>query len=459
MIMKRIGLSVALLLFMLRGFGQQSGGISSGKADSVFRFSLQQSVQYALAHQPDVANAKYEEGKADAKVKEITGIGLPQITGSVNLMDYLQIPTTLIPGQFFGGPAGSFEPIKFGTQYNLTGELDGSQILFDGTYIVGLRAAKIYRTMSTQGFELDNINATASVTKAYYQALVSNWKLQMTKADANRLKKLMDETQKLYEAGFTEKVDYQRIKVSYNNLKTLETTMGRVLTLSYKMLKFQMGMPVNDSIALTDSLQTIPMNADMQADTSFMATNRIEFQMAQTNLFGDNELLKKDRYAYMPNLILFGSVNRVNQGATTDFFSGAQPWYPTALVGLKMNIPIFDGLQKNYRIQQDKYGVLEGELQLNTLKQSISLQISNSLTTLYNALADLKNQKENMELAQSVEHDTKIKYEAGTGSNLEVVDAETSLIEAETNYYNALYNALIAKVDYEQAKGTLLKNK
>lgn len=450
MINKRTSLSFALLLMVLQGYAQQ-------KADSIFRFSLQQSVQYALGHQPDVENAKYEEGKADAKVKEITGIGLPQISGSVNLLDYVQIPTTLIPGQFFGGPAGTFEPIKFGTQYNLTGELDGSQILFDGTYLVGLRAAKIYRTLSTQGLELANINAVAQVTKAYYSALVNNWKLQMTKADVNRLKKLMDETQKLNEAGFTEKLDYDRIKVSYNNLKTLETTMGRVLTLSYKMLKYQMGMPVTDSIALTDSLQTIPINPNMEADTSFKAANRVEMQMAQTNLFGDHELLKKDQFAYMPNLILIGMVNRVNQGATTDFFSASQPWYPTAIVGLKMNIPIFDGLQKNYRIQQDKYGVQEGELQLNTLKQSISLQISSSLTNLDNALADLKNQKENMELAQNVEHDTKIKYEAGTGSNLEVVDAETALIEAETNYYNALYNALIAEVDYEQAKGTLLK--
>jgi outer membrane protein len=120
-----------------------------------------------------------------------------------------------------------------------------------------------------------------------------------------------------------------------------------------------------------------------------------------------------------------------------------------------MNIPIFDGLQKKYTIQQDKYSVQESELQLSTLKESISLDIANSSTNLENALADLKNQKENMELAQSVEHDTKIQYEAGTGSNLEVVDAETSLTEAETNYYNALYTALTAEVDYEQAKGTL----
>jgi outer membrane protein len=450
MIRTRLALLLFLLISTLQGFAQQ-------KADSIFHLSLQQSIQYALSNQPNVKYAKYEVGKSDARVKEILGMGLPQITGSVNVLDYLQIPTTLIPAQFFGGPTGTYEPVQFGTKYSATGELDGSQLIFDGSYIVGVEATKTFKALSTQNLTLANIQAMAAVEKAYYLVLVNNWKLQMTTADANRLKKLMDETQKMNEAGFTEKVDYDRIKVNYNNIKTLETTMSKVLVISYKMLKFQMGMPIVDSIVLTDSLQSIPINPNLSADTSFRATNRIEYQIAQTNLWGSHLQLKKDRYGYLPNLLLIGSVNRVNQGESTNFFNGSQPWYPTAIIGLKMNIPIFDGLQKNYRIQQDKYLVQETELQMNTLKESISLEIANSSTNLENALEDLKNQQENMALAQSVEHDTKIKYEAGTGSNLEVVDAETALTEAETNYYNSLYNALTAKVDYEQAKGTLLK--
>lgn len=450
MIRKKIALSGALLALTMQVFAQQ-------KTDSVFRLSLQQSINYALANQPNVRNAQYEVKKATARVNEITGIGLPQISGSINVSDYLQIPTTLIPAQFFGGPAGTYEPLQFGTQYSATGEIDASQILFDGSYIVGLEASKTYKALSTQSLTLANIQAMAAVEKAYYLALVNNWKLQMTKADVDRLKKLMDETQKMNEAGFTEKVDYDRIKVSYNNAKTYQNTMSKMLAISYKALKFQMGMPLNDSIVLTDSLQNIPINPDLNADTSFKPSSRIEYQIAQTNLWGSRLQLRKDRYGYLPSLSVFATVNRVNQGETTDFFDGSQPWYPTAIVGLKMNIPIFDGLQKAYRTQEDKYTMQENELQLSTLQESISLEIASSSTNLENALSDLQNQKENMELAQSVEHDTKIQYETGTGSNLEVVDAETALTEAESNYYNSLYNALIANVDYEQAKGILLK--
>ncbi len=446
----KTGFLIILLCWAMQAFSQK-------KTDSIFHLSLRQSIDYALAHQANVMNAKYEVGKADAHVKEIIGIGLPQVNGFINVSDYVQIPTTLIPAQFLGGPSGEFIPLQFGTQYNATGEIDASQLLFDGSYIVGLEATKTYRALANQSLTLANTQAVSVVCKSYYLVLVNKWKLQMTEADVNRLKKLMDETEKMNEAGFTEKVDYDRIKVNYNNIKTLQTTMEKVVILSYKTLKFQMGMPIADSITLTDSLKSLPLNPDLENDTSFKANNRIEYAIAQTNLWGSHLQLRRDRYSYFPNLLLTGSVNRVNQGETTQFFNGSQPWYPTAIVGLRMNIPIFDGLQKNYRIQQDKYLVQEEELQLNTLKESISLEIANSSTNLENALADLKNQKENMELAQSVEHDTKLKYEAGTGSNLEVVDAETSLTEAETNYYNALYNALVAKVDYEQAKGTLFK--
>jgi outer membrane protein len=295
--------------------------------------------------------------------------------------------------------------------------------------------------------------------KAYYTVLVNFWRLQMFDADANRLKKLMDETEAMYKNGFTEKIDWERIKVNYNNLKTQGDNIGKILLLSKQLLKFQMGMPLTDSLALTDSLRSVPLNPDVQQDTSFRPENRIEYSLAQTNMRASELQLQKDKFSYLPNVVLYGSLSELAPGNNFEVFSSSQSWYPTAIVGLKMGIPIFDGLQKAYRVQQDKIGVKESITQMNTVKQSIYLDLKNSETNLSNALADLKNQQENMDLAQNVEHDSKVKYEAGTGSNLEVVDAETALTESETNYYNALFNALVAKVDYEQAKGTLYNKK
>jgi outer membrane protein len=446
--------NVLVLFLLLSGicFAQQ-------KKDSIHKLSLQQSIAYAMDHQGNMINARYEVDKAGSKVKEIVGMGLPQISGTVNIQDFLDIPTTLIPGQFFGGKPGTFDAVKFGVQYNTTAEVDGSQLIFDGTFIVGLQASHVYKQLAEKSLTQTTIQTSAAVSKAYYTVLVSYWRLQMFHADVTRLKKLLDETEAMYKNGFTEKIDWERIKVNYNNLKTQETNIGRLVLLSQQLLKFQMGMEQSDSLALTDSLKSITMNPEAQQDSAFKLENRIEYSLAETNVRASQLLLQKDKFSYLPNLALYGSISEGAPGNTFEIFSSAQTWYPTAIVGLRMGIPIFDGLQKGYRVQQDKIGVMESQTQMNTIKQSIYLDLKNSFTNLQNALADLKNQEENMTLAQSVEHDAKVKYEAGTGSNLEVIDAETALTESETNYYNALFNALVAKVDYEQAKGTLYNKK
>ncbi|HTA81998.1 MAG TPA: TolC family protein [Bacteroidia bacterium] len=452
MIYKRTHLLLAFLLPASICFAQQ-------KKDSIHHLSLQQSIAYAVDHQGNVINARYEVDKASAKLREIIGIGLPQVSASANVQDFLQIPTTLIPASFFGGPPGTFEGVKFGTQYNTTGEIDASQLIFDGSYIVGLEATKTYKELSQKSLIQTTIQTVSSVTKAYYTILVNHWKLQMVDADVQRLKALMDQSQAMYEKGFAEKIDWERIKVSYNNLKTQETTIGKLVGLSYQLLKFQMGMPLSDSLTLSDSLKSIPLSPDMEKDTTFRPENRIEYSQAQTNLVGQELLLRKDNYSYFPSLAAYASVSRQALGNQFEIFSSSQTWYPTSLIGLKLSVPIFDGLQKSNRVQQDKISVLEAQNTLNTVRQSIYLDLANSSTNLQNALSDLRNQQENMDLAQNVEHDAKIKYEAGTGSNIEVIDAETSLTESESNYYNALFNALVAKVDYEQAKGNLYNKK
>ena len=425
--------------------------------DSIYNFSIQQSIAYALTHQGSVVNARYEVEKAGEKVKQVVGIGLPQISAAGNIQDFVEIPTTLIPAQFFGGQPGEYSAVKFGTQYNTTGEIDASQLLFDGSYIVGLEASRTYKELSEKNLIQTGIQTVSQVTKAYYTVLVNYWKLQMVNADAERVKTLLDETEAMYKQGFTEKIDWERIEVNYNNLNTQKEDMNRLVELSYKLLKFQMGMPATDSLALTDSLKTVNLNPQLISDTAFNPANRIEYSLSQTELRASELELQRDRFSNLPSLALYGSYSEAAPGTKLDILSSDQNWYPTGIIGLKLNVPIFSGLQRFYMMQQDKIGVMESQTQLNTVKQSISLDVANSATRLESALADLKNQEENMKLAQSVEHDSKIKYIAGTGSNLEVVDAETSLTEAETAYYNAMFNALVAKVDYKKATGTLYK--
>jgi len=296
--MRYIKLSIFTLTLLLSCFANAQ----QQQKDSIYHLSIKQSIAYALDHQGNMVNAKYEVQKAGDKVKEIIGIGLPQISGTGNFQDFLQLPTTIIPANSFPGlPA---EKVHFGTQFNTVGELDASQILFQGSYIVGLEASKTYKELSQKSLTQTSIQTVSLVTKAYYTVLVNYWKVQMFNADVARLKTLMNETEAMYKSGFAEKLDWERIKVNYNNVKTQEEDINRFVNLSYKLLKFQMGMPLEDSLSLTDSLRSIPLNPNVENDSAFKPENRIEYSLAQTQLRASELTLVNDHYANLPCLLL-----------------------------------------------------------------------------------------------------------------------------------------------------------
>jgi outer membrane protein len=254
--MKNIFLTTLLLLSLaLNSYAQQV--TTTAKPPS--NFSLQDCINYAYEHQDTVLNANLDIKSAEYKVKETTGIGLPQISGSANFQDYVKIPTTLLPGQFFGQPAGTFVPVQFGVKYQSSLGLNLTQILFDGSYLVGLKASRTYKELSQRNYIRSKIEARVNVTKAYYQVLVSDEQIKLLDADINQLKQQVDQTVAQNKQGFAERVDVQRIQVQYNNLVTTRENTIRLLALNYQLLKFQMGMPVDAQMMLTDKLEDIQL--------------------------------------------------------------------------------------------------------------------------------------------------------------------------------------------------------
>ena len=279
-IMKHLFLFILLLSGLtLNSYAQQT----PPPPEAVHNFSLQDCINYAFEHQDTVVNAKLDIKSAEYKIKETTGIGLPQINGSANFQDYVKIPVTLIPAQFFGGKEGQFLPVQFGVKYQSSLGLNLSQILFDGSYLVGLKASRTYKELSQRSLTRSKIDANVNVTKAYYQVLVSNEKIRLLDADLNQLKQQVDQTIAQNKQGFVEQIDVQRIQVQYNNLATTRENTIRLLALNYQMLKFQMGMPVNEEINLTDKLENVNLtdNISSTGDTTFYH-NRIEFGLLET---------------------------------------------------------------------------------------------------------------------------------------------------------------------------------
>jgi outer membrane protein len=248
--------TLSLLLFcfsiVIPTFAQQK--------DTTASFSLQQAISYAQSHQISIKNAKIDEQIAINTVKKTIGIGLPQVSANATFQDFLKVPTSLVPGEFFGEPAGTLIPVQFGVKYNSGVGLEVNQLLFDGSYLVGLQASKTYKELSVKNTARTRIETSVAVTKAYYSVLVNNEQLSLLDANIERLRKSLSDTEQLFKNGFAEKIDVDRLTVLNNNLLTERENIVRLLALNVNLLKFQMGMTIGSSLTLTDKISDININ-------------------------------------------------------------------------------------------------------------------------------------------------------------------------------------------------------
>ncbi len=445
---------ILIILMLACGFALRGSAQQAAPDTQRYNFTIQDCINYAYTHQDSVINAGLDIKSAEYKVKETIGIGLPQVKGSASFQDYLKIPTTLLPGQFFGQPEGTFVPVQFGVKYQSSFGINADQILFDGSYLVGLKASRTYKELSIRKQIRSKIEVNVSVTKAYYQVLVSNEQLRLLNANVAQLKQQMDETMARNKQGFVEKIDVDRITVQYNNLVTDRENTLRLLALNYQVLKFQMGMPIGYGIQLKDKLEDIKLDesASLNNDTSFYH-NRIEYNLAETGVALNELDLKRQKSQFFPKLKLNGAYTSSYQN--NSFSNLYKMNFPSSYVGLALEVPIFNGLQRRNQVKQSEISVLKSKNDLVNAKNGLMLQASQANVNYINGLQSLNNQKRNMNLAEDVLRVSKIKYQQGVGSSIEVTQAQTDLETADNKYIQGLYDALVSKVDLDKAYGRI----
>ncbi|MBX2911865.1 MAG: TolC family protein [Cyclobacteriaceae bacterium] len=444
-------------------------------------FTLEQCVKYALDNSYSTANAKIDEQIAVAKVRETIGIGLPQVTGSAGITHNQKLSrffTTYNPNGGFidlsgvpGIQAGNVVAAQNFFQLKSSGmaSLSINQIIFNGSYLVGLQAANAYKELSVKTTDQTNEQVIEQVTKAYYSVLVNRERMKLFDSNINRVDSLLITTRALNENGFAESIDVDRIQVTLNNLKTEKSKFERLQQLSIELLKFQMNYPLGESIEVVGELNEETIDVDLDgylADWDYKS--RPDYQVLETNWKLQNLNIKNNYAAALPSLSANANLGystqspdiaglfKTNSGISDDGSIGPDKWYSFSSFGLNLNIPLFSGLQRTYRVQQEKLKLRKIENGFKSLEKGIDLEIKQATINYQNSMEALKSQKQNMDLAENVARVTKIKYEQGVGSNLEVVDAESALKEAQVNYYNALFDASISKTDLDKAFGKLL---
>lgn len=472
--MKRFLPLLLILLLSAGAFAQQA----------TQSFTLEQCIEYALKNSINAQNATIDEYIATARVKETIGLGLPQISGSVSLAHnqklqrffgvYTDSPTSgfsFFPPNIPGAQNGDLLAAQNFFQRKSSGNasLSINQLIFNGSYLVGLQAASTFKDLALKTSDQTKEQIVQQVTKAYYGVLINKERTELFTNNIARLDTLLRNTKALNQNGFAEGIDVDRIRVAYNNLTAERDKFLNLNQLGLELLKFQMNYPSSQSIDVVGNIQEVVVDVNLDSyKEGWDYKNRPDFKVLEVNR-KLQELNIKNQYAgAVPSIGAFANLGyftqsdnvsglfKTNSNVKDDGIIGPDKWYNFSQFGVSMNIPIFSGLQRHYKIQQEKLTLQKIDNGFKSLKNAIDLDIAQSSIMFENALKSLASQKENQELASNIARITKIKYEQGVGSNLEVVDAENSLRTAQTNYYSALFDAMVAKVDLDKAYGKLL---
>lgn len=416
--------------------------------------SIAQCIEYANKNNLQVKNALLAIKSQEAINKEVTASAFPTLNATLGSMDYLKLPVSLLPGEIFGQPAGSYIPVKFGTKYNANASLQLQQLLFDGQVFVALQARRTTIALQQKSAEVTEEMIKTNIHKIYYQLVVSKTQIGLLDANIERLQKLEHDTKELYKNGFVEKLDLDKIAVQIANLQTEKLKAVNGIELGYIGLKTLMGMPVADTLVLTDKISEDQIKTDITTSEDYQYTDRKEFQAVSLGKKLNEYNIKRYQLSYLPTVSMSGAYTKNAQRNQFTFFKGGD-WFTTSFIGVNISAPIFDGFARKARITKAKNDLQQTENQLQNLKITIDAEVTQAKMNFATAINTLNYQKKNMQLAESVYAQTKKKYEIGTGSNMEITGAQTDLVTAQTNYIGALYSAIIARVDYLKATGKL----
>jgi len=411
---------------------------------AVHQFSIQQCIDYSNQHNAQVKNALLDLKIQEQTNKGITAGALPAISATGSITDYVKVPVNVVDAKYFGGTPGTYEAVSFQLQYSASAALQLTQTIFDGQVFIGLQARKASIDYYQKAIDITRENISVNIYKVYYQLVVS--KTQMAQLDANieRAQKLLNDTRALYENGFQEKLDVTQ-------KQSTKTTIDN----GYLGLKYLLGMPIKDSLILTDNFTEDDLKTGVLDDTAYKYENRNDYQALELSKKLEEYNVKRYKYSYLPTASLNAVYQKNAYSGMFDFFSRTGTWYPTSYVGLSVNVPIFSGFAKDANLQKARLQLQQTQNQIENLKISIDNDVAQAQNKFRTAIMTVDFQKKNMALAESVYNQTKKKYESGLASNTDITNVQTDLIAAQTNFISALYDAVLAKVDYQKAVGKL----
>jgi outer membrane protein len=430
-------------------------GAASTYAQNIHSLSAEEAIGLAKKNNISVKAALTNLAIQEQTNKEITALALPKVTGTAGTTDYFNIPVTLVPGEFFQQPAGTYFPVAFQQKYIASGGFNLTQTLFDGSVFVGLKARQSALDLYKKAIDLTVEDLSVQVYKTYYQLVVSKTQIQLEDSNIYRAAKLLHDTKVMNENGFVEKLDVDKAEVQLTNFETQKQGTATNIVNGFTLLKFLLGIPAADSIVLTTDFSVADLTGGIPMDIEYSYKNRFDYQSLEIQKQLNDFDIRRYRTAYYPTLKLNGAYLKNAANNTYDLFTKSSTWFTTSYLGLSLDVPIFEGFAKNARLKKARLTSALTTDQIENLKLNIGQQVAIAKNNFINSIQTMDAQKINMDRAESVYKQVKKKFESGLATNTDLSTSQSDLITAQSSYLNALYNAVISKVDFLKAIGKI----
>jgi len=435
-------------------------------------FSLEEAKAYAIEHSYQAENSLRDVEKAKLKVKETAAIGLPQISASGSFQQFIDIPTQVLPDfvspavtgvliengllpPTAGGGETEFIEAQFGTEFNVSGGLNLSQILFSGSYIVALQATKTYLDLSKNAAEKTAMEIKTGVTQAYGMVLIAEENQKILNENLKNLQKTFDETKALQESGFAEQQDVDQIQLLIGNMRNTLSSTKKQIDVSYNMLKFQMGIPISNEITLTNTIKSLVEVSNDQSilTKEFDPESHIDYKIALQDVSTKELMLRNNQAGYLPTLSAFVSLNK--NYLSNDLTLNNQFWFPNNLWGLNLDVPIFSSFMRRQQVQQSRVDLEQSLSQQSMIQQNLMLQSQNARANYTNALNKMNLEQENLKLAERIKSNTEIKFKEGLASSLELTQVQNQALTSQANYIASMFEVIRTKAELDKALGEI----
>ncbi len=446
--MKNKFLLAAFLTLILMG-----GNLAAQEQSAELKLSLKEAQAYAIDHNKMVIASKMDVEAARIALKEMITNTLPQVSASGNFNDNLKLMTTLIPAEFFGGTPGEFFPVKFGTQFNSGASVQASLLLFNAPVYIGIESSKLARQLSEENLTKSELDTKESVSTAYYLILISEKSLKILDANIANLKETLKSTRVMYQAGMAESTDIDQMVSNVTAVENSRSSMQRTVELNYNLLRFQLGLSADSKLSLTETLEGIESDINIQALISQVFDHRqnVNYKLIEGQEKMSSIMLKSEKAAVLPTLSGFYTYGVNGMGEEV----GGLSWFPNSIAGLQISVPIFASGQRYHRIKRAQINLDRAKNTKEMMTDQLLLQEKQLRYNLVNANQQYISQKDNIDVSKRVYTSMENKFKQGMASSLELTQANSLYLQAENNYITSLMSLLQTKLALDKLLNNL----